>query len=512
MNQGMALMMTLFVVCFPAFAGAEAGNYRQGLAGTFFKGDDFTRPEDETHFLRSVDNNWGNSEGNDWSARWGGLIEGPYTGEVTFSAKATDGLRLIVDGKVVIDGLENKDARSGKAILEKGKKTPILLEFICLDGKAQLRLFWQWQGQTKTIVPATALSYDPAKLPEASKEGLPGDDAGFPEIEVPPAGPEHECVIKHVMVYDEPGRYAGWPANGGFWMWGNEMAVAFECGWFEDRPDWQDGHARDGSRGNEDIVARSSDGGLTWTHKKYDIMSSDDGIRDIPEGMDFGNPDFGFKCQGERFYYTYDRGKNWFGPYRLKITGLSGADENIESHTCYIINGKKDGYFFFGVEPDDAEDRFYCTRTADGGKTFDFLGWISPPPDEAAKYERWAVYSAVKVSENHLIAALRRKINKKRGRIKRLNWIDVYESKDKGKIWSFLSKVADTDVVNSDFNGNPPSIIKLRDGRLCVTYGFRAKPCVMCAKFSSDNGRTWSKPIILRTGARNWDFGYSRSL
>jgi len=357
-----------------------------------------------------------------------------------------------------------------------------------------------------------ALSYGPANLADTSKEGLPGDDAGFPEIEVPPAGPEHECVVRHVMVYDEPGRYAGWPANGGFWIWGDEMAVAFECGWFKDRPDWQDGHARDGSRGNEDIVARSSDAGLTWTHKKYDIMSSDDGIRDIPQGLDFGNPGFGFKCQGERFYYTYDRGKSWSGPYRLRITGLSGADENIESHTCYIINGKNDGYFFFGVEPDDAEDRFYCTRTMNGGKSFEFLGWISPPPDKAPNYERWAVYSAVMASENHLIAALRRKINKRSGRIKRLNWIDVYESKDSGRTWSFLSKVADTDVPNSDFNGNPPSLLKLTDGRLCVTYGFRGKPCVMCAKFSADNGKTWSEPVILRTGARNWDFGYSRSL
>ena len=94
-------------------------------------------------------------------------------------------------------------------------------------------------------------------------------DTTFPKIEIP-QGNQHECVEKHLVVYDEPGRYAGWPANGGFWMWGNEMAVAFECGWFKDRPDWQDGHAKD-DRSNEDIVARSSDGGLTWTHKKYDI-------------------------------------------------------------------------------------------------------------------------------------------------------------------------------------------------------------------------------------------------
>jgi len=506
------LLSVLFAVCFPAFAEAEAGNYRQGLAGTFFKGSDFTRPEDETRFLGSVDHNWGRDLGNDWSARWAGFIEGPISGEVTFTAEATDGLRLVLDGQVVVDGLENTNARSGRAVMEKGKKLPIILEFVCVDGNAQLCVYWQWPGQTKTIVPAAAMSHDSAKLGDTSKEGFAGDDTEFPEIEVPPAGPEHECVIRHVTVYDEPGRYAGWPANGGFWMWGDEMAVAFECGWFKDRPDWQDGHARDDSRDNEDIVARSTDGGVTWTHKKHDILSGDDGIRDIPEGMDFGNPGFGFKCQGERFYYTYDKGKSWSGPYRVRITGLQGADEDIESHTCYIVNGKDDGYFFFGLEPEDAEDRFYCTRTTNGGKTFEFLGWISPPPDKAAKYERWAVYSAVKISGNHLISALRRKINKRSGKIKRLNWIDVYESKDGGKSWSFLSKVADTDVPNSDFNGNPPSILKLTDGRLCVTYGFRAKPCVMCAKFSSDNGKTWSNPIVLRTGARNWDFGYSRSL
>lgn len=75
-----------------------------------------------------------------------------------------------------------------------------------------------------------------------------------------------------------------------------------------------------------------------------------------------------------------------------------------------------------------------------------------------------------------------------------------------------MSKIADTDVVNSDFNGNPPSIIKLKDGRLAATYGFRGRPTAMCAKLSSDNGKTWGKPIILRRGSRNWDFGYSRTL
>jgi len=67
-------------------------------------------------------------------------------------------------------------------------------------------------------------------------------------------------------------------------------------------------------------------------------------------------------------------------------------------------------------------------------------------------------------------------------------------------------------VVNSDFNGNPPSIIRLDDGRLAVTYGFRGRPTALCARLSSDEGKSWGRPVILRRGSRNWDFGYSRSL
>jgi len=511
MNHLIALPMILLTICPSVLPEARAQNYKPSLVGTFFKGDDFTRPEDEPHYLRSLDNNWGDDEGNNWSARWAGFIEAPHSGQVTFTAGAVDGVRLILDGKVVIDGLEDPNVRSGKAEMVKGRKTPVVLEFVCFDGNAQLHLYWQWQEQPRTVIPATAISHSSTDLLATSREGWPADDVDFPAIEIP-KGRQDKCVERHVVVYDEPGRYAGWPANGGFWMWGDKMAVAFECGWFEDRPDWQDGHARDAGRSNEDIVAHSSDGGLTWTHKTYPALSSDNNLQPLAEEMNFSRDGFAFKSQGSRFYYTYDYGRTWAGPFRLNIKQLPFDDGHIESHTCYLVTGPKEGYFFFGVEPEGAEDRFYCTRTTDGGRTFDFLGWISPSIEDAPTYERWAVYSAVHVSDSHLIAALRRKINKRRGKIRTLNWIDVYESKDKGRTWTFLSKVADTDVVNSDFNGNPPSLIRLEDGRLAVTYGFRGRPTALCARLSSDKGRRWSKPVILRRGSRNWDFGYSRSL
>jgi len=31
--------------------------------------------------------------------------------------------------------------------------------------------------------------------------------------------------IQHVMIFKEPGRFGGWPANHGIWMWDDEIVV-----------------------------------------------------------------------------------------------------------------------------------------------------------------------------------------------------------------------------------------------------------------------------------------------
>jgi hypothetical protein len=115
--------------------------------------------------LTTINHKWGDSRGNDWSARWGGFIEGPVTGEVTFTAEATDGLRLTVGNKVVIDGLRKGGPRTGKVSMTKGKKEPIELGFSCDDGGAVLRLYWQWAGQSRQLVPGSVLSHSPDKVP-----------------------------------------------------------------------------------------------------------------------------------------------------------------------------------------------------------------------------------------------------------------------------------------------------------------------------------------------------------
>ena len=60
--------------------------------------------------------------------------------------------------------------------------------------------------------------------------------------------------------------------------------------------------------------------------------------------------------------------------------------------------------------------------------------------------------------------------------------------------------------------GNPPSLVKLADGRLVVTFGYRAAPYGIRARISGDQGKTWGEDIILRSDAVDWDLGYTRSV
>jgi hypothetical protein len=134
-------------------------SFAPGLSGTYFNKPDFRDPDDEVDVLGSLHQSWGDSKGNDWSARWTGFIEAPYSGAVTFSAEATDGLRLKIGEKVVIDGLSINGDRAGKITMTRGRKTPIIVAFTSAQGKAKLVLSWYWAGHSQSIVPAAALSH-----------------------------------------------------------------------------------------------------------------------------------------------------------------------------------------------------------------------------------------------------------------------------------------------------------------------------------------------------------------
>lgn len=326
-----------------------------------------------------------------------------------------------------------------------------------------------------------------------------------------------EPIIEHVKVYCKPGRFGGWPANHGIWSWGDEILVGFSAGYHKDVGPAR--HNIDHDRPEEHLLARSKDGGKTWSIEnpaEQHVLVGTAGMRHgtvpphcnepepipCPGGIDFTHPDFALTCRMagvhtgvSRFYYSYDRGHSWKGPFLLPRFGQRG----IAARTDYLVDGPRECILFLTASKQNGrEGRPICVRTIDGGKTWAFIAYIGPEPSGYS-----IMPSTVRLTPNSLLTTLRRAEDTG----KRRSWIEAWISANNGKSWSFLNEpVPDTG------EGNPPHLIKLRDGRLCLTYGQRAAPFSIVACLSSDAGKTWSKPIVLRADGGGRDIGYVRSV
>jgi hypothetical protein len=193
-----------------------------------------------------------------------------------------------------------------------------------------------------------------------------------------------------------------------------------------------------------------------------------------------------------RFFFSYDRGNTWQGPYRLPLFGQRG----VMARTDYIVNGPSDCQLFLTAsKTNGVEGRPFAARTTDGGLNWSFLSFIGPEPPGYA-----IMPSTVRVSPTDLVTTIRRLDAP-------TSWIDAYVSHDDGKTWSFLS-TPEPDTGE----GNPPSLRRLADGRLCLIYGRRGRPFGIYARLSSDHGKTWSNPLALRDHGGGRDIGYVRSI
>jgi len=316
---------------------------------------------------------------------------------------------------------------------------------------------------------------------------------GCSRLSEPSAG-QQEPVIGNVIVYKEPGKFCGWPANNGIWNWGNEILVGFHLNYYKESLEH---HSIDKDKPSERVMARSYDGGVSWKLEKPEAFSSTKAKPVWFAGqIDFTDPNFSLTCRSERFYFSYDRGKNWNGPFKLPLFG----QDDVMARTDYVVDGRYDCHIFLtATKTNGREGRPFCVRTRDGGRTMNFVSWIGPEPTGYS-----IMPSTVRISQSKLVTAIRRY---ERGDINR-GWISIYESNNNGDSWRLLSKAASTGA----HGGNPPCMVKLSDGRLCVTYGYRSKPYGIRAKMSNDNGKTWSEIIHLREDGRTWDIGYTRTV
>lgn len=352
---------------------------------------------------------------------------------------------------------------------------------------------------------------------------------------------------EHVVVYQQKDKFMGWPANNGAWTAdGVNMLVGFTHGDYQLK-------INDHNIGGNQVswLARSDDMGQTW--KGYDpsdyVGDFDEKphLRILEEPIVFSHPQFAMRLVGTAYhgaydprshlFYSYDAGKSWSGPYRfgiddirqwpeLKNTTLPEETE-LTPRTDYVVEGKHQCLVFMSVREKGrfGTDRLFCMRTVDGGRTFKFVGWVVPPYDEKKddlslklKLEeddtenphpnqaRAVMSQTVKLKNGKLICAMRR-------RYKGHNWVDAYISKDNGNSWTFLSEVGDAGAGN----GNPPALNITDSQRLVAVFGNRKSPGSINIVYSDDQGKSWSKPRVLRDGygsadMETIDLGYPRLL
>jgi hypothetical protein len=347
---------------------------------------------------------------------------------------------------------------------------------------------------------------------------------------------------KNVVVFSEPGWFAGWPANNGVWTWdgGKEILVGFTKGPFVE----QEGH-NIGKTDRKNLLARSTDGGMTWaTEEPSNFVGNSDQPAASPGEVHFEAPGFAMKVMANgyhghtdkvgSFFVSDDKGKNWRGPYRfnglMEDPNLVGTE--CTSRTGYLVTGPESCLIFMAARPKDFKkvrgqatgtvdggkpsqwvapwDKSYVAETTDGGKSFHFVSWIAP----LSGTFRAVMPAVCRLKDGSIVATVRanRVERDAKGEGLMAGHVDAYGSADNGRTWSYLSRVGETG--GKEQNGNPPALAALKDGRIACAYGDR-RTAQIKARISSDGGKTWGDERVLRDDFQRGkdnssDMGYPR--
>ena len=143
-----------------------------GLSAQYFDTPDLSGSA-LTRIDPQVDFTWGTGapaasiNPDDFSARWTGELEPRYSQTYTISTISDDGVRLWLDGQLVIDNWAEHSSTEDTVsmALQAGRRYALKLEYFELGGAASARLLWASQSQSKQPVAKTQLY--PAAAPPA---------------------------------------------------------------------------------------------------------------------------------------------------------------------------------------------------------------------------------------------------------------------------------------------------------------------------------------------------------
>ena len=137
-----------------------------GVRADYYKGMNFenlalTRTDPQINF------NWGDPGGPDpavgddnFSVRWTGEVEAAFTETYTFYPRTDDGVRLFVDGQLLVDNWVNRSATENRGTIDliAGNTYSLVMEYYEDGSGAVAELRWSSPRTPKQIIPQAALA------------------------------------------------------------------------------------------------------------------------------------------------------------------------------------------------------------------------------------------------------------------------------------------------------------------------------------------------------------------
>lgn len=176
-----------------------------------------------------------------------------------------------------------------------------------------------------------------------------------------------------------------------------------------------------------------------------------------------------------------DGGVTWSSRYAVPVNSPHGPIALSDGRVLYP-----------GKELWKKEQRIGVGQSTDDGLTWEWLATIpTRPGDDHRQYHE---LHGVECADGSLVVHIRN--HNKANHAETLQT----ESTDGGKTWSVPH------VIN--VWGLPSHLLRLKDGRLLMTYGHRRKPFGNQARVSHDHGKSWSEPLTISADAHSGDLGY----
>jgi len=234
---------------------------------------------------------------------------------------------------------------------------------------------------------------------------------------------------------------------------------------------------------------RTADGTLVSLHAGWEYYPEAMRAELQAAGWDLANAHEGLiaALSGHTVRVSRDGATSW-EEHALPLPNASGV---MAFHGGIVTDQDVILWPVYGIAMPGDMGHSYVYRSTDSGKTWSFHEIIGDSRGELPMNET----SLLDLGGGHILDFVRTG-----GEVDHLFRA---ESVNGGVTWGRLA--------DSGITGHPPHLLRLRNGHILLTYGYRHAPFGVRAAISTDEGRTWGDEFILRDDGLGPDLGYPMS-